>query len=109
MKDKKKFTSDLITMLNKHKSVNGLFWWWMEYNAKGTNLSGWYNAPLFDSRTGQATSALSAMKDFLEGADGISSPVADKKSQQYGIISAVSLLRKYQHLECISAMARRWL
>lgn len=75
----KKFTSDLITMLNKHKSVNGLFWWWMEYNAKGTNLSGWYNAPLFDSRTGQATSALSAMKDFLEGADGISSPVADKK------------------------------
>jgi len=61
----KAFTDDLITMLNKHSRVTGLFWWWMEYNAKGTSLQGWYNAPLFDSRTGQATSALSELKNFL--------------------------------------------
>lgn len=61
----KAFTDDLITLLNKHSKVNGLFWWWMEYNAKGTSLSGWYNAPLFDSRTGYATSALSELKNFL--------------------------------------------
>lgn len=60
----KKFTDDLITMLNKHSKVTGLFWWWPEYNAKGTTLSGWYNAPLFDSNTGKATSALSSLKNF---------------------------------------------
>lgn len=67
----KKFTDDLITMLNKHSKVTGLFWWWPEYNAKGTSLSGWYNAPLFDSRTGCATSALSSLKNFLSPSAGI--------------------------------------
>ncbi len=65
----KAFTDDLITLLNKHSKVNGLFWWWMEYNAKGTSLSGWYNAPLFDSRTGRATPALSELKNFLSPTD----------------------------------------
>lgn len=67
----KEFTDDLITMLNKHSKVTGLFWWWPEYNAKGTSLSGWYNAPLFDSRTGKATSALSSLKNFLSTSAGI--------------------------------------
>ena len=61
----KALTADVIKMLNQHKNVNGLFWWWMEYNAKGTNLSGWYNAPLFDSNTGKATSALYELKNFV--------------------------------------------
>lgn len=61
----KQFTDDLITMLNRHKKVTGLFWWWMEYNAKDTNLTNWYNAPLFDSNTGKATSALSELKKFI--------------------------------------------
>lgn len=60
----RRFTADLITMLNQYDRVKGLFWWWMEYNAYGTTLSGWYNAPLFDSQTGCATSALSEMKRF---------------------------------------------
>lgn len=67
----KNFTSALVTMLNKHGLVNGLFWWWPEYNAHGTSLSGWYNAPLFDSRTGQATSALSVLRAFNNGSVGI--------------------------------------
>lgn len=70
----KKITEDLITMLNKHANVNGLFWWWMEYNAYGTSLSGWYNAPLFFPDSGWATSAISVMKSFLGGQDGISAP-----------------------------------
>jgi len=67
----KAYTDSLVTILNKHSNVNGLFWWWPEYNAKGTSLSGWYNAPLFDSRTGYATSALSEMKKFLSTTNGI--------------------------------------
>ena len=44
------FTKDLITMLNKHSKVTGLFWWWMEYNAypwATTHMEGWWYAPLF--------------------------------------------------------------
>lgn len=74
----KALTADLITMLNKHKHVNGLFWWWMEYNAKNSNLSeSWYNAPLFDSRTGKATSALYELKNFVGDATGIAHITAD--------------------------------
>ena len=71
----KAFTNNLIAMLNKHEKVTGLFWWWMEYNAypfASTKLSGWYNASLYDSNTGRATSALSALKDFLNTSSGIS-------------------------------------
>jgi arabinogalactan endo-1,4-beta-galactosidase len=53
-----------VKVLNRYQKVTGLFWWWMEYNAYSTSLSGWYNAPLFDSRSGKALSALSALKDF---------------------------------------------
>lgn len=67
----KEYTDSLITMLNKHSKVTGLFWWWPEYNANGTSLSGWYNAPLFDSRTGYATSAVSSLKNFLKTSTGI--------------------------------------
>ena len=67
----KAITADVISMLNKHKNVNGLFWWWMEYNAKGTKLSGWYNAPLFDSNTGKATSGLYELKNFVGEDTGI--------------------------------------
>lgn len=75
-------TADLISMLNRHKQVNGLFWWWMEYNAYGTSISGWYNAPLFDSRTGRATSALDEMKAFLDNTDGITATMAAKTDGQ---------------------------
>ena len=70
----KKFTDDLIAMLNKHSHVDGLFWWWPEYNAYGTSLSGWYNAPLFDSRRGCATSALTELATFASSSTGISKP-----------------------------------
>ena len=64
-----KFAADLVETLRKHENVDGLFWWWLEYNAYGTNLSGWYNAPLFDSTTGKACKALKTICSFADGND----------------------------------------
>lgn len=66
-----RFTKDLVDMLLTHKNVTGLFWWWMEYNAYSTNLSGWYNAPLFDSTSGRATSALKTLCSFASDLGGV--------------------------------------
>lgn len=76
----KAITADVVTMLKKHENVNGLFWWWPEYNAKDTNLSGWYNAPLFDSYTGKATSALTELCKFGSSTAGISSTTVDNRT-----------------------------
>lgn len=62
------FAKDLVATLEKYDHVNGLFWWWMEYNAKGTSLGGWYNAPLFNSLDGKATPALKTICTFGEDA-----------------------------------------
>lgn len=62
------FIQELITMLNKHSKVTGLFWWWMEYNAypwATTKMNDWWYAPLFNSNTGKATPALYELKNFL--------------------------------------------
>ena len=61
-----KFAKDLVATLEKYENVDGLFWWWMEYNAYGTNLGGWYNAPLFNSLDGRATPALKTICSFGE-------------------------------------------
>ena len=70
----RKFTADLITILNKHPQVNGLSWWYAEANAKGCtgNLAtGWYNASLFDNETGKALPALYELKTFVGEDTGI--------------------------------------
>ena len=61
------FAHELVGTLLSHNSVTGLFWWWLEYNAYGTSLENWYNAPLFDSRTGKATPALKTICGFATG------------------------------------------
>lgn len=70
------FTKDLVTMLNKHAKVTGLFWWWMDYNAypwDTTRLDGWWYAPLMNSNTGKPLSAMSELKNFLttEGIESV--------------------------------------
>ena len=71
----RQFTEDLVTMLNKHQNVNGLFWWFLEANEYGLDWStkrvtdGWYNASLFDNETGRALPALYELKGFREGED----------------------------------------
>lgn len=67
-----KFARELVQTLEAHSHVDGLFWWWMEYNAYNTDLAGWYNAPLFDSTTGRATAALKTICSFATNT-GISS------------------------------------
>lgn len=72
-----KFMKSLVKECEAHSNVNGIFWWWLEYNAFGTNLTGWYNAPLFDSRTGKVTAALKTLASFAEDS-GIIMPSAEK-------------------------------
>lgn len=76
----KAFTDSLVTMLNKHRNVNGLFWWWPEYNSYNAGLSGWYNAALFDSRNGRATSAASSLRAFTGVSSGITALHQDGKA-----------------------------
>ncbi|MDE5551794.1 MAG: arabinogalactan endo-1,4-beta-galactosidase, partial [Muribaculaceae bacterium] len=72
------FAKDLVTMLLKHPIVDGLFWWWMEYNAYGTKLSNWYNAPLFDSTNGKACSALTTIASFASDGTGVEAIETDR-------------------------------
>lgn len=61
------FAKELVETLLSHENVDGLFWWWLEYNAYGSQLNNWYNAPLFDSRTGKATPALKTIASYGTG------------------------------------------
>ena len=93
------YTVDLISLLNKYDNVKGLFWWWMEYNANGTSLSGWYNAPLFDSRTGRATAALSSLKTFKESSsiDNITTDRMENADDVWYTISGQRIKRPTEH------------
>lgn len=77
--DQQKFTAELITMLNKHQHVNGLFWWFLEANEYGLDwktkrvTDKWYDASLFDNETGHALPALYELKNFVSEGAGISS------------------------------------
>lgn len=72
----KQFAQALIGMLNKHNSVTGLFWWWLEANECGLDWNtkrvtkDWYNAGLFDNSTGKAEPAFGVLRNFV-GTAGI--------------------------------------
>ena len=74
------FAKDLVATLLDYPSVEGLFWWWMEYNAYGTKLSNWYNAPLFDSTNGRACSALKTIASFATGSTGVDGIEAEESA-----------------------------
>lgn len=88
-----KFATDLVSLLEQYDSVNGLFWWWMEYNAYGTSLGNWYNAPLFDSLTGKATSALTTICSFAASDTGVSPIVkdVDRENQRWYLPSGMEV------------------
>lgn len=75
-----KYAHDLIDTLLKHPNVNGLFWWWLEYNDYGANAYNWYNAPLFDSRDGKATPALKTIASYSTAEAGIEGILEGEKS-----------------------------
>ena len=60
----RQFTADLITSLNKYKSVKGLFWWWMEDNGNKGVTNKWWNAALYNHNTGKPYAAFYELKNF---------------------------------------------
>lgn len=83
LSDQEAYAKELVATLLQHKNVNGLFWWWLEYNAYGSKpaLSGWYNAPLFDSRDGKATPAIKEIASFGTGHDGVETVHGDLRNE----------------------------
>lgn len=59
------FTADLITLLNKHEAVKGLFWWWPEDNGNKNVTNGWWNAALYNHDTGKPYAAFYELRHFL--------------------------------------------
>ena len=93
----RKFAADLVEMLNKHKSVDGLYWWWPEANEYGLDWNtkrvtdGWYNASLFDNETGRALPALAELKAFLPEDTGIDDPsMAGNQNSAHGVVYDLS-------------------
>ena len=66
-----KFTADLVSQLNKHESVKGLFWWWMEDNGNKGVTDKWWNAALYNHETGQPYAAFYELKNFANSSTGI--------------------------------------
>jgi arabinogalactan endo-1,4-beta-galactosidase len=66
-----KFTADLVSQLNKHESVKGLFWWWMEDNGNKSVTDKWWNAALYNHETGKPYAAFYELKNFTNGSTGI--------------------------------------
>ena len=96
----RKYTADLITMLKKHKQVNGLSWWYAEANAKGCTgdlKEGWYNASLFDNETGKALPALYELKEFNDGATAISSAISKEGKDVWYALDGRRLEGKPSH------------
>lgn len=60
------FTHELVTMLNQHPQVTGLFWWFAEENAHQNDVcKGWLNRGLFDNKTGNALPSLQELRAFV--------------------------------------------
>lgn len=62
----RRFTEELVTMLNKHDDVTGLFWWFPEENESGsTVVKSWLNRGLFDNHTGKTLPAMDEFSKFI--------------------------------------------
>lgn len=77
----RQFTADLIVQLNKHDSVKGLFWWWPEDNGNKQVTDGWWNAALYNHKTGKPYAALYELKNFNDGSTGIKTIPAIKEQE----------------------------
>ena len=59
------FTRELVTMLNGHDNVTGLYWWFAEENESGKPvMDSWLNRGLFDNHTGRALPAFYELEKF---------------------------------------------
>ena len=59
------YTLELVSMLNHHPRVTGLFWWFPEENQSGSpQIKNWINRGLFDNHTGRALPAFYELAKF---------------------------------------------
>lgn len=68
----KAFAAALVSVLNAHSRVNGLYWWFPEANEYGINYTNsvttdWYNCGWWDNQNGQVMDALFEMPAFMDG------------------------------------------
>jgi arabinogalactan endo-1,4-beta-galactosidase len=75
----RQFTADLVTKLNTHESVKGLFWWWPEDNGNKMVTNSWWNAALYNHNTGKPYAAFYELKNFNNASSGINSLQSDAK------------------------------
>ena len=60
-----------MSVLKKHTSVTGLFWWWFEDNGNKMVTDSWWNAALYNHNTGQPYAAFYELKNFVGSAAGV--------------------------------------
>jgi arabinogalactan endo-1,4-beta-galactosidase len=81
-----KFTTDLITALNKYDKVTGLFWWMPEDNEfwadQNPARKDWWNASLYTQNTGKPLAAMFELQRFI-GLDptGIEQTIINKAAE----------------------------
>ena len=68
----RRFTADLVAMLQSHESVTGLFWWWPEDNGTKNVTDSWWNAALYNHNTGKPYAAFYELKAFAPAVNAIS-------------------------------------
>lgn len=62
----REFALELVSMLNKHPRVSGLFWWMPEENESGRPVvESWLNRGLFSNTTGRVLPAFYELAKFL--------------------------------------------
>lgn len=66
----RQFTAALVTKLNNHESVKGLFWWWPEDNGNKMVTNSWWNAALYNHNTGKPYPAFYELKNFNNSSSG---------------------------------------
>ncbi len=74
----RQMTADIITELNQHSSVTGLFWWWLEDNGNANVTGGWWNAGIYNHDTGMPYAAFYELKKFVGGDDSQEQDVTSK-------------------------------
>lgn len=91
----RQFTADLISKLNTHPSVKGLFWWWPEDNGNKNVTAAWWNAALYNHNTGKPYAALYELKNFNNEGAGINELTAiDKSNDDWYSIAGYKLGKK---------------
>lgn len=90
----RKFTADLITMLNKHEQVKGLFWWWPEDNGNKNVTNKWWNAALYNHDTGKPYAAFYELKSFIPEGTGIAAIASEKTPHEWYTLDGRQLSAK---------------